>query len=415
MGVKSDKNYALVLRNLKEKIRVARLKASFTVNTQLLQLYWEIGSTILQRQKQEGWGTKVIGRLASDLRSEFPDMKGLSQRNFVYMQTFAAAYPHFPFFQPRLTVMSNNSITQPLVAQLKKDKERQSVLQKGLSKLPSDVITQPLVAQLPWTHHTIILDKLQTWDERIFYVCKAIQNGWSKSVLTWQIESKLHLRQGKAITNFEQTLPKDQSGLANEMLKNPYSFDLMGISEEMQERELEKALIHHIKKFLLELGRGFAYVGNQFNIVIEKDDYFLDLLFYNYHLHCFVVFELKVGKFTPEYAGKLNFYINTVDAQIKGKADRPTMGVLLCKTPNRTVVKYALQGMATPMGVADYEFAKALPKNLKSGLPTIEELENTLAIGAKKFARPVAKKMKRAPYKQKIKAKARRKNRRAIK
>jgi predicted nuclease of restriction endonuclease-like (RecB) superfamily len=216
--------------------------------------------------------------------------------------------------------------------------------------LPSDVIPQPLVAELPWTHHIIILDKAQGLTERLFYINKSIQNGWSKSVLAWQIESKLHLRQGKAITNFKQTLPKDQSGMANEMLKNPYSFDLMGISEEMQERELEKALIQHIKKFLLELGRGFAYVGNQFNIVVGKDDYFLDLLFYNYHLHCFVVFELKVGKFTPEYAGKLNFYINTV-----------------------------------------------------------EELENTLAIGAEKFARPSAKRIKRILYKQKIKAKAKRK------
>jgi predicted nuclease of restriction endonuclease-like (RecB) superfamily len=404
MSSKRDKNYALVLRDLKEKIRVARLKASFTVNTQLLQLYWEIGTTILQRQKQEGWGTNVIGRLASDLRSEFPDMKGLSQRNLVYMQTFAAAYPHFPFLQAQL-VISDNSITQPVVAQLKKGKEKKDFPQMGLLKFPGNVITQPVVAQLPWTHHTIILDKLQTWNERMFYVYKAIQNGWSKSVLAWQIDSKLHLRQGKAITNFKQTLPKDQSGLATEMLKNPYLFDFMGISEEVQERELEKALIQHIKKFLLELGRGFAYVGNQFNIVVEKDDYFLDLLFYNFHLHCFVVFELKVGKFTPEYSGKLNFYINTVDAQIRGKNDKPTMGILLCKTPNRTVVKYALQGIATPIGVADYEFAKALPKNLKSGLPTIEELENALAIEAKKFARPSTRKTKRILQKKKAKAK----------
>ncbi len=393
MGVKSDKNYALVLRDLKEKIGLARLRAAFTVNTQLLQLYWEIGNTILQRQKQEGWGTKVIGRLAADLRSEFPDMKGLSQRNFEYMQTFAGAWPHFPF-------------PQPLVAELPKTTNRKKILLSPLSNIPSRSIPQPLVAELPWTHHIIILDKVQGLKERMFYIRKSIQNGWSKSVLTWQIESKLHLRQGKAITNFKQTLPKDQSGLANEMLKNPYSFDFMGISEEMQERELEKALIQHIKKFLLELGRGFAYVGNQFNVAVEKDDYFLDLLFYNYHLHCFVVFELKVGKFVPEYAGKLNFYINTVDAQIRGKADKPTMGVLLCKTPNHTVVKYALQGIKTPIGVADYEFAKALPKNLESGLPTIEELENALEIEAKKFGRSSHKKTKKAPRKQKPKQRA---------
>jgi predicted nuclease of restriction endonuclease-like (RecB) superfamily len=397
MGVKPDKNYALVLRDLKEKIRLARSRASFTVNTQLLQLYWEIGSTILLRQKQEGWGTKVIARLAADLRSEFPDMKGLSQRNFEYMQTFAGAWPHFPF-------------PQPAVAEMPESVKSNKILPRSFSNIRTSTIPQPLVAELPWTHHIIILDKVQGLMERLFYISKSIQNGWSKSVLAWQIESKLHLRQGKAITNFKQTLPKDMSGLANEMLKNPYSFDLMGISEEMQERELEKALMKHIKKFLLELGRGFAYVGNQFNILIEKDDYFLDLLFYNYHLHCFVVFELKVGKFKPEYAGKLNFYINTVDAQIKGKADKPTMGVLLCKTPNHTVVKYALQGIATPIGVADYEFAKALPRNLESGLPTIEELENTLAIEAKKFARPSVKKIKKIPHKQKINTKGKKKS-----
>lgn len=237
---------------------------------------------------------------------------------------------------------------------------------------------QPLVAQIPWAHHIVLLNKTNTEEERLFYLRKTVENGWSKTMLAQQIDNRLHIRQGNAITNFELTLPKPYSDHAKETFKNPYLFDFLGIAEEMQERELEKALILHIKKFVLELGRGFAYVGNQYNLIVEDDDYFLDLLFYNFHLHCFVVFELKVGDFKPEYAGKLNFYINTINGQIKGDRDLPTIGVLLCKTPNDTVVKYSLQNINVPMGVAEYEFTNALPKQLKGGMPTIEELEQEL-------------------------------------
>jgi len=235
-----------------------------------------------------------------------------------------------------------------------------------------------LINQLPWTHNIVLLDKLKTHEERLFYTQKCIQNGWSKNVLIHQIESNLYKRHGKAITNFEHTLPKYQSDLARETFKNPYLFDFLALGDEIHERELEKALIIHIKKFLLELGRGFAFLGNQQNLVVNGDDYFLDLLFYNYHLHCFVVFELKVGDFMPEYAGKLNFYINTIDDQIKGAEDKPTIGVLLCKTPNETVVKFALTGIQSPIGVAEYELINALPKGLSAQMPTVEELEAEL-------------------------------------
>lgn len=350
--------YYNILNGLKEKIRLARQKAAVAVNNEMLSVYWEIGYTILQQQKEEGWGTKVIDRLAVDLKNEFPDMKGLSVRNFKYMRTFAEAYPQF---------------VQQAAAQIQTT-DNQPV-----------IIVQQLAAQLPWGHHQVLLDKVKAQQERAFYIKKSIENGWSRSVLLHQIESQLHLRQGNAITNFEQTLPKVQSDLARETLKNPYLFDFLGIGEEIQERELEKALIQHIKKFMLELGRGFAYVGNQYNLVVENDDYFLDLLFYNYHLHRFVIFELKVGDFKPEFTGKLNFYINTVDEQIKGKSDSPTIGVLLCKTPNDTVVKYALKGIDNPMGVAEYEFTKALPKQLKGEMPTIKELEQELEKETEEF------------------------------
>lgn len=348
-----EKDYYNILEGLKEKIRLARQKAALAVNRELLQVYWEIGNAILQQQKEEGWGKKIISRLVKDLKSEFADMKGLSERNLVYMQTFAGAWPYFPF-------------TQAPPAQLEKA-ENQKI-----------AITQAPLAQLTWYHHTTLLDKLKDQKIREFYIQKAVENGWSRNIMLHQIESQLHLRQGNAITNFAHTLPAAQSDLARETLKNPYLFDFLSIGEEMQERELEKALILHIKKFMLELGRGFAYVGNQYNLNVEGDDFFLDLLFYNYHMHCFVVFELKVGEFKPEFAGKLNFYINTINDQIKGRDDKPTIGVLLCKTPNETVVKYSLQGIDTPMGVADYEFTNALPKQLKGEMPTIEELEQEI-------------------------------------
>jgi len=384
MSSELDKDYGLILQDLKEKIRQARLRASVVVNAQLLQVYWEIGQTILEQQKRLGWGKKIIKQLSNDLRTEFPDMRGFSERNLVYMQTFAATYPHF-------------TITQSLVAQIAQGKPAQ--LENVENQ--ENAITQPVVAQLerlvgqlPWTHNIVLLDKLPTLEERLFYIQKCIQNGWSKAVLVHQIESDLYNRQGKAITNFEQTLPKYQSDLARETFKNPYLFDFLGIEEEVHERELEKALIQHIKKFLLELGRGFAFVGNQRNLVVDGDDFFLDLLFYNYHLHCFVVFELKVGDFKPEYAGKLNFYINTIDQQIKGEDDKPTIGVLLCKTPNETVVRFALTGIQSPIGVAEYELINSLPKQLKAQMPTVEELEAELEKEVEENLSAVEKRLK---------------------
>ncbi len=325
------KNYATILTSLKEKIRHRQQQASLQVNTQLLELYWEIGHVILQQQAQQGWGAKVIDRLAKDLKADFPEMKGLSIRNVKYMRAFAEAYPDGLFVQAAL-------------------------------------------AQLPWYHHITLLDKVKSREERLFYAQQASENAWSRNVMVHQIESQLYGRQGKAITNFAKTLPSPQSDLAQETLKDPYHFDFLEMSEKLRERDLENALIDNIKRFLLELGKGFAYIGNQYNLNVAGDDYFLDLLFYNTRLHCYVVFELKVGDFRPEYAGKLNFYINAVDHEIKTESDQPTIGVLLCKTPNRTVVKYALEGLDKPLGVADYKLSPSLPEPLQANLPTEEEL-----------------------------------------
>jgi predicted nuclease of restriction endonuclease-like (RecB) superfamily len=364
-------NYIKVLDALKDKIRHARLKVAVTANIELIQLHWEIGKTILEQQKKDGWGGKTIDKLAIDLRTEFPDFQGLSVRNLKYMRAFAEAYPTF------------FSIVQPTVAQLEDGKNS------------GTLFVQPSVAQIPWTHHTIILDKAKTLEERLFYMEKTLQNGWSKAILSLQIESELYKRQGNAITNFKATLTSPQSDLANETLKNPYVFDFLSFSEEIKERELEKALIQHLNKFMRELGRGFAFVGNQKNVNVDGDDYFLDLLFYNYHLHCFVIFELKVGNFKPEYAGKLNFYVNTINEQLKGETDNPTIGVLLCKTPNETVVKYSLQNIKAPIGVSDYRLANALPKQIKTEMPTIEELEQELEKEIEELKKPVDKKFDR--------------------
>ena len=353
MSETPDVLYAQVLSDLKSKIQIARQQAAVSVNSQLLSVYWEIGKTILNRQQNEGWGAKVIDRLSADLKMEFKDMQGLSVRNMKYMRAFAESWPSFPFVQAHL-------------AQIQKTVEQ------------DDKFMQAPLAQISWYHHITLLEKLKNPGIREFYILKTIQNGWSRDVMAAQIASKLHLRVGNAITNFESTLPAAHSDLVRQTLKNPYLLDFIDLREDIKERDLERGLLEHLKQFLLELGRGFAYVGNQFNLTVEKDEFFLDLLFFNFHLNCFVVFELKVGDFKPEFAGKLNFYINCIDEQIKSKEHHPTIGVLLCKTPNQTVIKYALKSIGTPIGVADYELRKTLPKEIAKQMPTIEELEQQL-------------------------------------
>ncbi len=384
-------HYSSILDNLKEKIRQARVKAILSVNAQLLQVYWEIGKVILEQQKNEGWGAKIIDRLAADLKVEFPDETGFSVRNLKYMRAFAEAYPSFQFTQGTLAQVKSTEnqidtilqdgidlIVQPLAAQL--------------GQLPNIQFVQSMVAQISWTHHTIILDKIKVLPERLFYIRKTIENGWSKNILKLQIETDLYQRQGNTINNFELTIPAYESDLVKETFKSPYLFDFLTLAEDAKEKDIERGLIQHLKKFMLELGRGFAYVGNQFNLKVENDEYFLDLLFYNINLHCYVIFELKIGDFKPEHTGKLNFYINTVDGEIKSPKDNPTIGILLCKTPNKTEVKYALKGIDTPLGIAEYELTSSLPKQLKSEMPSITELEAEIEKEYEELKSPAQKK-----------------------
>ncbi len=354
-----ENNYAAVIAEIKTEIETARLKAAISVNQHLLVLYWKIGRIILQQQKSEGWGTKVIERLSNDLRKAFPDMKGVSERNLKYMRTFADAYPEF--VQHVAAQPSPNLIVQPVVAHIH-----------------NDLFMQSAVAQIPWAHNVTILDRIKGSQERLFYVEKTFENGWSRNVLIHQIENGLYHRQGKAISNFNQTLPATQSDLAKEMLKDPYKFDFLNLSEEYFEKDLEDALVNHITKFLLELGAGFSYVGRQYHLEVGGEDFYIDLLFYHLKLRSYVVVELKTGKFMPEHASKLNFYLSAIDDILKHANDNPTLGILICKERNKVIAEYALRDINKPIGIAAYELTQAIPEDFKGSLPTIEEIENEL-------------------------------------
>lgn len=322
--------YAHLLAELKERIRTARLKAAVAVNQELIGLYWSIGRDILARQTAEGWGARIIDRLAADLRRDFPEMTGLSPRNLKYMRAFAEAFP---------------------------DPE----------------IVQQVVARLPWGHAIKLIESVKSGDERLWYAKQAAEHGWSRNVLAHQIESNLFGRQGKALTNFARTLPAPQSDLAQELIKDPYSFDFLALGPEMSERELERGLLEHLRALILELGKGFAFVGSQYHLEVGGQDYYLDLLFYHLRLRCFVVIELKIEEFKPEFAGKMNFYLSAVDDQLRHESDGPSIGIILCKGKNEIIVEYALRDSSKPMGVSEYRLSAALPEPLRRELPTVAE------------------------------------------
>jgi predicted nuclease of restriction endonuclease-like (RecB) superfamily len=329
--------YAELLSNLKERIRTAQIRAALSVNRELVLLYWQIGREILARQARENWGAKVIDRLAVDLHHEFPEMKGFSPRNLKYMRSFAETYP---------------------------DKQ----------------IVQQAAAQIPWFHNCVIIDKVRAHEERMWYIRQTIENGWSRNILVLQIKSDLYRRQGKAVTNYRKVLPSPQSDLAHQTLKDPYIFDFLTIDKEAHERAIEKELVNHITKFLLELGAGFAFVGKQFPLEVSGQDFYIDLLFYHTRLHCYVIVELKTGEFKPEYAGQINFYLSALDDLVKSAEDNPSIGIILCATKDRILAEYALRDVKKPIGVAEWKtkITRALPKKLKGNLPTIEEIEAEL-------------------------------------
>ncbi|UDM52081.1 YhcG family protein [Cupriavidus sp. MP-37] len=344
----SNADYLSWLADLKTRVEQARRRAALSVNRELVVLYWQIGSDILDRQKRQGWGARTIDRLAHDLRKTFPDMKGFSPRNLKYMRALAQAWPSGEF-------------------------------------------VQQAAAQLPWFHWCTLLDKVKKREAREWYAIQAAEHGWSRNVLVFQIETRLHDRQGGAVSNFAERLPPAHSDLARDALKDPYIFDFLGLAADARERDIERALTQHITRFLLELGAGFAFLGQQYRLEVGGEEFYIDLLFYHLKLRCYVAVELKTTPFRPEFAGQLNFYLSAIDSQLKAPDDRPSIGLLLCKERNRLVAEYALRGLAKPMGVAEYQLLREIPDLLTSDLPSIEQIESELeseANGARPSRKP---------------------------
>ena len=345
--IRQSSEYKIWIKELKQKLRRSQVKAAIKVNSVLLEFYWELGIDIVEKQKRSSWGSGFLKQLSKDLMDEFPDMKGFSEVNLSFIRRWVRFY----------IGDFDNSVT-------------------GCDEIVKDQIS--VLFQIPWGHNREIISKCNIKEKALFYVKKTIENGWSRSVLTHQIESKLYERNGKALTNFSHTLPKPQSDLANELIKDPYSFDFLTLTENFREKELELALLDNITKFLLELGSGFAFVGKQKNLKVGDRDFYIDLLFYHTQMHCYVVVELKVVDFEPEFAGKLNFYIKAVDEQIKTDKDEPTIGILLCKSKDKMVVEYSLSDIHKPIGVSEYQLTHKLPDKLRLVLPSIEEIEAEL-------------------------------------
>lgn len=335
--MKLDSEYKQWIIEVKAKIRSAQMKAAFAINSTVVEFYWELGKMITE--KQTAWGTKFLEQFSKDLMTEFPAMKGLSVRNLKYCRQFYQYY--------------GNEIEQ----------------------MPETPFRQQAVAQIPWGHNILIFSKTKSMIEAKFYVLQTIQNGWGRESLALQIKSRLFERQGKAISNFEHTLPEPMSDLAQQTLKDPYNFDFVAMDTGMRERDLENQLVTHISKFLLELGKGFAFVGQQFHLEIAHQDYYIDLLFYHVKLKCYVVIELKNTKFIPEYAGKINFYLSAVDTLVAQADDKPTIGIVLCRDKNNIEAEFALRDIGKPIGVSEFLITEMLPEELKSSMPTIEELE----------------------------------------
>lgn len=349
-------NYANLLTDIKQRIRQAQTRAMLSVNAELIRLYWELGQMLDARQKIEGWGTAVIPRLARDIRNDLPEIKGFSERNIKRMLAFYREYASVAF------------VPQP-VAQI----ETEQKVPQAVALFSSDVLLA-----LPWGHHLLLMEKLKDAETRHWYMQATLTNGWSRNVLQMQIETAAHTRQGKATSNFALRLPSPQSDLAQQALKDPYLFDFLTLAEPFRERELETGLIAHLEKFLLELGQGFAFAGRQYHVEVGDQDFYIDLLFYHLHLRCFIVIELKRGAFKPEYAGKMNFYCSVVDDALKHASDTPTIGLILCQTQNEVIAEYALRGVDKPIGVSTFELTRALPAELESSLPSIEQIEREL-------------------------------------
>lgn len=335
--------YGNLLNEIKERIRQSQVKAVLSANAEMIHMYWDIGKIIYDRQKMEGWGAGVISRLSADIHNELSDIKGFSERNIKFMVQLYKEY----------------ALDVPI--------GKQPVSQLGFRK--------QIVSRIPWGHTILLMQKIKDQSIRFWYMDQTIQNGWSRDVLSLMIKSDIHARRGKLTNNFKVTLPKPQSDLAQQAMKDPYIFDFLTLTEPFRECELETGLVKHLEKFLIEMGAGFSFVGRQYLLSINDKDFYLDLLFYHLKLRAFVIIELKKGEFKPEYAGKMNFYCSAIDDSLKHKTDQPTIGLILCQTKDKVFAEYALRDIKKPIGISEYKLTRSLPDNLKSSLPSVEEIE----------------------------------------
>ena len=355
-----NKEYAEWLKSLSQRFRQSQIRAAVKVNSELLKFYWSLGQDIVDRNFENTYGSEFFKNLSLDLKEEFPDVKGFSPTNLGYIKRFYILYSNAMKISPQV--------------------EGKSPQISNISNYPQvEGNSEPLIFSVPWGHHKLLIDKFLKAPEKVmFYVQKIIENNWSRTVLDWQIDSNLYERQGKAISNFKRTLPTPQSDLAQQITKDPYVIDIMGVRQEMQERELEEHLDSHISKYLLELGKGFTYYGHQVHLRVGNEDFYIDQLFYHVRLHCYVVIELKATAFKPEHIGQLNFYVTAVNKLMCTEQDNPTIGLLICKDKNDVVAEYTLQGVDSPIGVSSVEIFDRLTEDFKSALPSIEDIENEL-------------------------------------
>ena len=404
---------SLVVRAIGSDLEHTQVRMIASANADMLFHYWKVGHFILFLQKKEGWGSKVIDNLSKAIRSKYPDKKGYSRRNIFYMCQFASAYPlevlkemdridgmlKTPALEDVLSLTNelNQIVQEPLALIQKSDVQGDIIVQQPLAQLREvsetlsaiyhcdisqieEVFKQSAIVRTNWASHVILLNSKLPLGERYWYITQAVANGWSSNVLQMQIETNLFARQitAKKVSNFSVRLPKPQSDLANYLMKDPYIFDMMGQTDKMAEKDIERQLVSHITKYLLEMGSGFAFVAQQKHFEVGDSDFYADLILYNIQLHAYVVIELKATPFKPEYMGQLNFYINVVDDTLRGEHDNKTIGLLLCNGGDKVVAQYALSGYDQPIGVSDYKLSKAIPDNLKSALPTVEEVEEEI-------------------------------------
>ncbi|GHV88336.1 hypothetical protein AGMMS50267_06960 [Spirochaetia bacterium] len=364
-----SETYTQWLKDIKNRIRQSQIKASVRINSAMLELYWSLGADIAARQNEAQWGDKILTLLSADLRAEFPDMQGFSLRNLQNIRKFYLFYSQ------------SYPIVHQLGAQLQLENSVQAIekQQSALGHQGGDLMPFPVIlGEIPWRHHVELISRCKNVEEALFYINQIIENGWSRAVLLNFLDSELYARHGKSVNNFTTMLPKPQSDLAGELLKDPYKLDFIMLRKDYNERELEDALTQNITQFLLELGRGFAYVGRQIPMQVGEKEFFLDLLFYHVELHCYFVIELKAGEFNPSDVGQLGFYVSAVNHQKKKETDNPTIGLLICKTKDNIVAQYALESSTEPIGISEYDIAHLLPENYRSSLPSIEEIEEVL-------------------------------------